>query len=306
MGVDYLKQAGDDLSESAVQSAPISLESLTLDPFANTRDSRFYYGSGSHHAALTRLQAMLLDGNQCWGSLSSAPGLGKTMLRTVLHKSLDPLLYVGISIETSLLSFDDLLLEIISQIGGERVYGSALPDRYSRLSEFKLLLTEQVVHPGRHLVLLIDEAQGLDKDTLEGLRNLSNICAEQCNLMSFVLIGGSRLESTLRGLPELAQRISVRTSLRPLDAVETASYLQHRLITAGSRQPFPFSEQDMHRLHQVSGGVPRQVNDILKQAMSAAQMSDTGLGPASLHDALDTVLSPDMGRNTEFQSLGMS
>jgi general secretion pathway protein A len=155
-------------------------------------------------------------------------------------------------------------------------------------------------------VLLIDEAQGLDKDTLEGLRNLSNICAEQCNLMSFVLIGGSRLESTLRGLPELAQRVSVRTSLRPLDAVETGSYLQHRLITAGSRQSFPFSEKDMRRLHQVSRGVPRQVNDILKQAMNAAQMSATGLGPASLHDALDAILSPDMGRNTEFQSLGMS
>jgi type II secretory pathway predicted ATPase ExeA len=306
MGVEYLKQTGDGSTQDRVQTVPISPGSLTLDPFANTRDSRFYYGSASHEAALARLRAALLDGNQGWASLSSGPGLGKTMLRTVLHRGLDPLLHVGISIETSLLNFDELLMEIISQLSGERVQGSAFPDRYSRLSEFKFLLTERLVHSGRRLVLLVDEAQGLDRETLEGLRNLSNICAEQCNLMSFVLIGGCQLESTLRGLPELAQRIPVRTSLRPLDATETGEYLQHRLITAGSRQPFPFSENDMQKLHQATGGVPRRINDTLKQAVYMAKASGTGLGTASLRQALDDSPGSDASRNIEFQNLGMS
>jgi len=41
MNVDYLKLSGEQQAESVEQSASIPLESLTLDPFANTRDSRF-------------------------------------------------------------------------------------------------------------------------------------------------------------------------------------------------------------------------------------------------------------------------
>ncbi len=303
MSVDYLEKTNDNFSAST-KLPDIPLDSLTLDPFANTRDSRFYYGSVSHHQALTQLQDMLADGNQCWGSLCGSSGLGKTLLRTVLHRSLDPMRFICISIETSLLNFDGLLLEIISQIGGERVYGSEYPDRYSRLSEFKQLLTELVVHSNRHLVLLIDEAQGLDKDTLDGLRNLSNICAEHCNLMSFVLIGGSRLESTLRGLPELAQRMAVRTSLLPLDLPQTGAYLQHRLAVAGSQQAIPFSEQALEKLHQMSRGNPREINGIMKQAMAIAQQSASGLGTASLQAALAS--RRVAGTGNTFKDLGMS
>ena len=198
MNVEKIRPSEKQCSTEAEQPAMIPLESLTLDPFANTRDSRFYYASKSHREAISQLLGMLEDGNQGWGCLSSAPGLGKTLSRTVLHRSLDPLHYICISIESSLLDFDQLLLEIISQISGERAYHSDFPDRYSRLADFKLLLTENVVQSGRHLVLLLDEAQDLEKGTLEKLRNLSNICAEQSNLMSIVLIGGNNLQTKLR------------------------------------------------------------------------------------------------------------
>jgi general secretion pathway protein A len=306
MNVDYLRPAVEQQAEKMQQAASIPLESLTLDPFANTRDSRFYFSSASHQAALTQLKAMLDDGNQSWACLSSAPGLGKTLLRTMLHQSLDPLRYIGISIENSLLDFDELLLEIISQISGDRAYSADFPDRYSRLSEFKSLLTEHVVQSYRHLVLLLDEAQGLDKKTLENLRNLSNICAEQSNLMSIVLIGGNRLDSTLRGLPELGQRITVRSSLAPLDIDQTGAYLQHRLNIAGCQQAVPFDDGDLQSLQQVSRGIPREINTILKHAISLAKLSDNNLSSDNLRQALNQRSAVSTGQNTEFQSLGMS
>ena len=306
MNVDYLSLSGTQQTEKMEQSTSIPLESLILDPFANTRDSRFYYNSISHQMAITQFTDMLNDGNQGWGCLSSAPGLGKTMLRTVLHKSLDASRHIGVSIENSLLDFDQLLLEIISQISGERAYNSDFPDRYSRLAEFKLLLTELVVQSGRHLVLLLDEAQDLEKETLDKLRNLSNICAEQSNLMSIILIGGTRLDSTLRSLPALGQRIAVRANLLPLDIIQTGAYVQHRLQIAGSRQPLPFSDTDLQNLHRVSGGVPREINMILKQAISFAGLSTKCLSADNLHEALNTRSSVASGGATEFQSLGMS
>jgi len=306
MNIAHLTNAEGDDSEMAGQSVSISLDTLTHDPFANTRDGRFYFDSSSHNAALAQLKATLDDGNLGWACLSGAPGLGKTLLRTVLHRSLDPQRFVAVSIETSLLNFDELLLEIISQIRGERAHSPEFPDRYSRLSEFKLLLTEHVVQSGRHLVLLLDEAQGLAKDTLENLRNLSNICAEQANLMSIILIGGSRLESSLRTLPELGQRIAVRVSLAPLDINQTGDYVQHRLDIAGCRQPIPFGTTDLQSLHQVSRGIPREINAILKQAIGFAKLSAQGLSADNLRESLNTRSAMASGQTTEFQSLGMS
>ena len=306
MSVNYLRLSGEQQTENVEQSASIPLESLTLDPFANTRDSRFYFGSVLHQSAVDQLRDMLDDGNQGWGCLSSAPGLGKTLLRTVLHRSLDTNRYLGVSIENSLLDFDQLLLEIISQISGERAYGSDFPDRYSRLAEFKLLLSEQVVQSGRHLVLFLDEAQDFEKKTLDNLRNLSNICAEQANLMSIILIGDTRLDSMLRGLPALGQRIAVRANLLPLDLEQTGAYVQHRLQIAGSQQLLPLEDNDLQSLHRVSRGVPREINTILKQAINFARLSSKGLCADSLREALNTRSSATGGQSAEFQSLGMS
>jgi len=306
MNVDYLKLSGEQQAEGVEQSASIPLESLTLDPFANTRDSRFYFGSILHQSAVDQLKDMLDDSNQGWACLSSAPGLGKTLLRTVLHRSLDTNRYLGVSIENSLLDFDQLLLEIISQVSGDRAYSSDFPDRYSRLAEFKLLLTELVVQSGRHLVLFLDEAQDFDKKTLDNLRNLSNICAEQANLMSIILIGDSRLDSSLRSLPALDQRIAVRANLLPFDVEQTGAYIQHRLQIAGSRQPLPFAANDLQSLHRVSRGVPREINTILKKAINFARLSSKGLCADTLREVLNTRSSATDGQSAEFQSLGMS
>jgi len=286
--------------------AAIPLESLVLDPFANTRDCRFYFASETHALALIHLTAMLEDGNQGWACLSSAPGLGKTLLRTMLHKSLDPLRYIGISIENSLLDFDELLLEIISQISGERAYNSDFPDLYSRLAEFKFLLTEHLVQSGRHLVLLLDEAQDLAKETLDKLRHLSNICAEQSNLMSIILIGDKRLDSTLHGLPALGQRIAVRTSLAPLDIEQTGAYLHHRLHIAGCQQSLRIGDSDLQSLHRVSLGIPREINTILKQAITSARHSAEDFSVNILRQVLQAQSTNTTGQNTDFQSLGMS
>ena len=306
MNVEKIRPSQQQCSTEVEQPAMIPLESLTLDPFANTRDSRFYYASKSHREAISQLLDMLEDGNQGWGCLSSAPGLGKTQLRTILHRSLDTNRHLGISIENSLLDFDQLLLEIISQISGERAYNSDFPDRYSRLAEFKLLLTEHVVQTGRHLVLFLDEAQDLEKKTLDQLRHLSNICAEQSNLMSIILIGDTRLDSTLRGLQALAQRIAVRVNLLPLDTRQTGAYIQHRLQIAGSQQPLPFGDNDLQSLQKVARGIPREINTILKQALSCARLSTGGLSADCLHEALNARSSAATGQSTEYQSLGMS
>lgn len=263
------------------------MESLSGQPFESTRDSQYYFAAASHEKAVSRLYDLCQDGNQGFAVLSGEPGLGKTLIRTVLNRRLDSPDFVRVSIETSLLNFDEVLLEIISQIQGDRVHSADLPDRYSRLSLFKTLLSERIIHPGRHLVLLLDEAQGLDRATLEGLRNLSNISAEKQNLMSVGLFGGKQLNSLVEGLPELSQRIGEQLKLSPLNSSETRAYVDHRLRTAGSPQTLSLADTTWARLHRVSGGVPRIINRIMKSALNSSILSGNGLNDTCLLGVLD-------------------
>jgi len=273
---------------------------LSGQPFESTRDSQYYFAAASHEKAVSRLYDMFHDGNQGFAALIADPGLGKTLVRTVLHRRLDSLRFVRVSIETSLLNFDEILLEIISQIQGDRVHAADLPDRYSRLALFKTLLSERIIHSGRHLVLMLDEAQGFDRATLEALRNLSNISSEQQNLMSVALFGGRQLDNLVQGLPELRQRIGEQLNLSPLDSRETHAYVDHRLRTAGSLRTLSLADTTWARLHRVSGGIPRNINRIMKSALNASGLSGNSLDDACLLGVLDRFGEPGVTQLDHF------
>lgn len=283
MSVQPLHQTQSSQQEP---SCGIGLSGLTLEPFENTRDGRFWFPANSHEQALTKMLGLCADGNQGFGLLSGEPGLGKTLVRTMLHRSLDSSRFVRVSIETCLLDFDGILLEILSQMRGERFHGTDLPDRYSRLGMFKSLLSERVVHPGRHLVILTDEAQGLELPVLDGLRNLSNVSSEQRNLMSVILVGGSSLGDRVRSMPDLSQRVSVSCRLSPLDEPETRAYVNHRLRTAGSPFDLALDDSTWTGLHTASGGNPREINRVMKRTMAHAGSAGMELDQASLASVL--------------------
>jgi len=233
-------------------------------PFENTRDTRYFFPSSSHMEALSRLLFLAEDRNMGMGLLTGEIGSGKTLLRTVLHSRLREETHVRVSIENSLLCFDDLLLEIISQIRRERLATSNYPDRYSRLSAFKRLLTEQVGNRNRHLVILLDEAQLLDLDDLDALKGLTNIASERQNFLTIILIGQPELRLRMRQLPQVDQRISLRFHLNALTAEETAQYVGYRLDVAGYQGDFPFTDEALDLLYRTSRGIPREINRLCK------------------------------------------
>lgn len=250
-----------------------------IKAFADHRDRRFHFNSGTHAAALKALLEALEDGSRSFASLTGQPGSGKTYLRTLLHAALDPARFIRVSIESSLLDFDQLLLEIISQAGGRRVATRELPDRYARLAELKRLLSQRAAHAGRRMAVLIDEAQGLGAETLERLRLLSNISTEQGVLMTFVLFGGPALEFGFGDSPELAQRLDPRLTLEPLADREVAEYVRHRLRVAGSGLEVRFSDTGWQSLVRFSRGLPRLLNLAMRRAIHAA-----GTGATLLDD----------------------
>lgn len=246
---------------------------LRAQPFDNTRDTNYFFASSGHAEALARLTFLIEDRNMGIGLLTGEIGCGKTITRTMLHRQLAKPAHAVVSLENCLLEFDDLLLEIISQLRGKRADAVELPDRYSRLAAFKQLLMRRIAEAGRHLVILLDEAQQLDAASIEALKGLTNIASERQNFLTLVLIGQPELRGTLRQLPQVDQRVGLRYHLNALSHDETRSYLEHRLQVAGLAGPAPFDAGAVQCLFEASGGVPREINRICKLALEHARAS---------------------------------
>src|SRR5688572_4592656 len=119
------------------------------------------------------------------------------------------------------------------------------------------------------VLLVIDEAQNLSLGALEELRMLSNLETEKSKLLQIVLVGQPNLREKLNApeLEQLRQRITVSYHLMPLDADETANYINHRLRRAATGAPMEFPRDATDAIHGRSRGVPRIVNVICDAAL---------------------------------------
>ena len=262
-------------------------------PFENNFDSRFYFASSMHEEAMSRLLYLAEDGNFMFGMLSGACGSGKSYLRNLLHKRLDKQHYLCVAIESPLLDLDGIMLEVISQARGIRLSTTELPDRYSRLAEFKKCLHEEIAATGKHMIMSIDEAHLLDNVTLEGLRLLSNITAPLQNLFTILLIGQPELEQKLNADPALEQRTGLRIRLAAMDSEASGLYVKHRMQLSGIADKLDLSPQMCASLFMFTGGIPRRINTLLKLSIEFARINNRNIDDA----VVAAVIGDQAGKN---------
>ena len=125
---------------------------------------------------------------------------------------------------------------------------------------------------GKNNVLIIDEAQNLSPDVLEQLRLLTNLETTERKLLQIILIGQPELRTMLARpeLEQMAQRVIARYHLDALTETETTQYLRHRLSVAGRTGGTPFDKSARHRIHELTGGIPRRINLLSDRALLGA------------------------------------
>jgi len=198
-------------------------------PFNITPNPRFLYLSKNHKEAFAHL-LYGINSHAGFIELTGEVGTGKTtVLRTILEQ-LDDDSHRTAIILNPCLSALELLRNINREFGiaHEGLENGALLEELNRF-----LLQEN--RAGRTIVLVIDEAQNLAPAVLEQIRLISNLETESDKLIQILLAGQPELNTLLARaeLRQLAQRITVRYHLLPMDFEDSSSYIRHRLQVAG-------------------------------------------------------------------------
>lgn len=266
---------------------------LNEKPFSITPDPRYLYLGRRHSEALAHLLYGITESGG-FIQLTGEVGTGKTTVVRSLLEQLPDHAEVALVLNPRL-SPAEFLLTICEELHIE------VPDRSSQKAVVDALNQRLLAAhaAGRRVVLIVDEAQNLSADVLEQIRLLTNLETAKQKLLQIILIGQPELREVLArsDLRQLAQRITGRYHLEPLEADELRAYVRHRLEVAGSRAEL-FTPGAVKALHRHSGGIPRLVNVIADRALLGAWAKEEPVVSAAMaRKAAAEVFGEPQGRN---------
>ncbi len=240
-------------------------------PFEATWDTRFFYAGPDHEEALSRLLYLVSETTMNLGLLTGEIGSGKTLTRAVFAGRIDTSRFQVLTIENSGFPLEELLGSILRR----------LDPQVHLNGEGKLARCELFEHQvrklnarGRHLVLVLDEAQDMRAETIHELRWLTNYNGGGAALLTLILVGQPELRAMIVGDAAINQRVSLRFHLKPLRVDDMEHYLRHRLRTSGHATGNLFSPAAAIEIYNTTRGIPREVNRLAKLALEQAWVTE--------------------------------
>ena len=122
----------------------------------------------------------------------------------------------------------------------------------------------------------------LPEALLETLRGLLNFQLDERKLLAIALSGQRELADAILRRPNLSDRVALWIDLAPLRESEAAGLVEHRLRTAGYRgERSPFDEDAMREMWRESGGLPRRLVALAREALEVAAERNATIVTAS-------------------------
>jgi general secretion pathway protein A len=242
---------------------------LNEKPFAITPDPRYLYMSARHTDALAHLLYGISESGG-FIQLTGEVGTGKTtLIRSVLER-LPEKAEIALILSPQLTTIE-FLATIVQELH------CAAPTERTVKAHIDVLNAHlmQAHADGRRVVLIVDEAQTLSPELLEQVRLLTNLETSKQKLLQIILIGQPELRELLDRpeMRQIAQRITGRYHLEPLQKDDTRAYVSHRLRVAGAQSDI-FTKRAIDSLYKHSRGIPRLINVIADRALLAGYTRD--------------------------------
>lgn len=270
---------------------------FTEKPFQLKPDPSFFFPSKGHKRAAAYLEYGLSQ-EDGFIIITGEVGAGKTTLMRHLFQKLKREQIVAAQLVSTRLDPDDALRMVAAAFG--------LP--YENSSKAALLLDlerfmRRCEQEGTRALLVVDEAQNLQAQTLEELRMLSNFQSDNRPLLQTFLLGQPEFRRTLLGsqMQQLRQRVIATYHLGPLDQAETRAYIEHRLQKAGWNGNPLFQDEVFELVHSFSSGIPRKINMFCDRLLIMGSLEELqSLGKAEANEVMldiqkefDLAVSPE-------------
>ena len=258
---------------NGVGKLPSHLSSLGFlrNPFPQTPDADCYFRT--EHISQHSLEAFhCLKVGKGFVLLTGEVGTGKsTFLRCLMDDLIEADCAVSFVFNT-FLQGRNLLLALNRDFG--IAPGIDLADDIRLLNQY---LIEQFSND-KCCVLVIDDAQNLDSESLELLRLLSSLETRQHKLIQILLSGQPELLELLHKneCRQLASRIVQHIQFHPFTLAESMSYVNFRISRAGIDGGIILSSPAQLALQWHSKGNPRRIHTILDRCLY-------GLVPSTHH-----------------------
>lgn len=238
-------------------------------PFGVTPDPRFFY---NHPHYLEGLAALVhgIEAKKGFMLVTGEVGTGKTILLRKLMRHLEARVHFVFVSNSHLTSYG--LTELIAQ---NLAISNKEKSRLEMLQDLNGYLIQQL-RSARTVALLIDEAQKLSDEALEGLCDLSNLETDEEKLLQIVLVGQPEVATKLNksSLRRIKQRITLHHRLYSLQTpTEVDHYIRHRLEIVGYQGPEIFTREAVEAIWQYSGGTPRLINILCDNTLAKACMA---------------------------------
>lgn len=270
---------------------------LSVNPFSETPNTRFFYRGDSHVAALDQILGSIRNGKG-FSLLTGEVGVGKTLLSRMLLNYLQKLTPTALVLNP-ILNTSELLSAIREEFNLPQPTHLSVKSEYDQLSKFLI----ETASAKKRAVLIIDEAQRLTFEGFEAVRLLSNLETEDRKLLQIILIGQPELKAKLEqfDLRQLNQRIAIRTEIKPLNAPEVDLYIRARIEKAGGSCFIRFEERATALVAKQSGGVPRLINFYCERILSLAEQEKTRLVDVALIERALSIKQTQVTKPSKFK-----
>jgi general secretion pathway protein A len=234
-------------------------------PFKLVPNPDFLFLGRTHEEALAHLTYAVSQGDG-FVEITGEVGTGKTTLCRVFLENLDKDIEAAFIFNPKLDS-----VQLLKAIHIELSIPFTDENPVSLTNSLNEFLLEKKAL-GKSVLVLIDEAQNLDRETLEQLRLLSNLETTRSKLLQIILVGQPELCDILDSyeMRQLRQRINLSCHILPLTRRETHDYISHRVNVALRKPETLFTPKAIDLIYAYSGGIPRLINIACDRSLLAA------------------------------------
>lgn len=229
-------------------------------PFRISPDPRFLYYSSQVKEAIEKCRYMSehrVGPLYLYGPIGS----GKTTLLKQLYgmfKGGDPYVVAHL-ISPNIKTSNAFLRVILDEFGvkTERAYAQSLRN-------FELYLVEAFQN-NKLPLLLVDEAQNMNRDMLRLVHYLLNFETTTTKLLQIVIAGQQELAGKILRFPELASRM-FPIALSGMSPSDLSAMIEYRWMVAGGKD-LPFDAQSLDVVYAYSRGLPRDAIKLCDESL---------------------------------------